>query len=386
MNHYQHEGTYVSPGQRELKMTLNRMNALRVLYSSLCFSVLIPVCIIAESLIGYYGAESSKVITTCIVCEVFQIVNTFVWYMLLSREEMDRYVSGYRLYYFVTLAFMAILFYFDCQKSNSIILLAISAIYMTFVPVFDKQERYVFYTEMTIFALISVVSADNGTRAICEALFICILTAVVASYEYDQISYTEGMHKKLRAKTISAEQDPLTGLTNRRGLARKANVLWPYCARSSTNVGVIAIDIDFFKKYNDKFGHPAGDRCLKQVADALKKTVKRESDICARTGGEEFLIFVQDMNENDMISLALRIRKNIEELKIVHAYAGVSKYVTVSMGIAIDVPDESNTYQELYEEADQSLYEAKTNGRNCIVMKNRIYGRMKNGLATVISI
>ena len=95
----------------------------------------------------------------------------------------------------------------------------------------------------------------------------------------------------------------------------------------------VEIDIDFFKKYNDRFGHPAGDKCLKEVAHAIKNTAKRSVDITARTGGEEFIIFVQNMTEAELVEFAMKVRKNVADLKIAHAYAGVSEYVTVSMGL-----------------------------------------------------
>ena len=81
----------------------------------------------------------------------------------------------------------------------------------------------------------------------------------------------------------------------------------------------------------------------------------------------------------------MKIRNAVAELSIPHAYAGVSQYVTVSMGIALTVPGENNSFEDLYEAADKALYDAKENGRNCIVCNNKIYGRMKKGLATVIS-
>jgi len=167
-------------------------------------------------------------------------------------------------------------------------------------------------------------------------------------------------------------------------LKKKAELIWSYCQRRKVPVGIIALDIDFFKKYNDKFGHLEGDKCLKVIANTLKESAKRSSDIVTRTGGEEFLVFVQDITPKEILTLALNIRKNIEEQTIIHAYCGISKYVTVSMGISTTIPKFNYEFNDLYDEADRALYQAKKNGRNCIVFDGNLYGRMKDGMSQVI--
>ena len=150
-------------------------------------------------------------------------------------------------------------------------------------------------------------------------------------------------------------------------------------------MGVLAIDIDFFKKYNDSYGHPMGDKCLRMVADVLKESAQRSTDIVTRTGGEEFLIFVQDADDKDMVSLALKIRKNLEKKAIPQSYCAVSKNVTISIGAVSFVPGYDKSFKDLYEEADKALYTAKENGRNCIVCNGNLYGRIRNGMAQVVS-
>ncbi len=107
-------------------------------------------------------------------------------------------------------------------------------------------------------------------------------------------------------------------------MEKQIEYLWPFCTRTNSPVGIIEIDIDFFKKYNDKFGHPEGDICLKKVAGVLQESARRSSDIAVRIGGEEFVVFVQNMSEKEIIKFALRIRDKIEELKIPHAWDEVA--------------------------------------------------------------
>ena len=96
------------------------------------------------------------------------------------------------------------------------------------------------------------------------------------------------------------------------------------------------------------------------------------------------MVFAQGLDKEDMIDLAMNIRKSIDELQIKHACVNISSNLTVSMGMAIAFPGTMISFDELYEEADKALYKAKSNGRNCIVYDDKMYGRMKNGLASLI--
>ena len=128
-----------------------------------------------------------------------------------------------------------------------------------------------------------------------------------------------------------------------------------------------------------------GDRCLKQVAAAIKAATDGIAEVTARIGGEEFLVILRGRSPEESIEAAMKIRRQIDSMKIQHACVNVSQYVTVSMGVAHIVPNNYNSFEELYKKVDDALYSAKANGRNCVVCDNRIYGRMKKGLATVIS-
>lgn len=273
----------------------------------------------------------------------------------------------------------------DMKNTGSWLFYFLTAAYAALVPVMAAGMRRIFLGIVAAGITVSVAVSNPSARNIVDVLIVGVAAFAVGELVQNYIAEHVRTEISLRDKTITADKDPLTGLMNRRGLAKSASVLWPYCARTATSVGIIEIDIDFFKRYNDRFGHPAGDKCLKQIAKTVKQCANRNSDITARTGGEEFLIFVQGMGEEEITEFAIKIRNAVNELKIAHAYAGVSKYVTVSMGIAVTVPDALNSFDALYEESDKALYAAKENGRNCIVFGNKIYGRMKKGVATMIS-
>ncbi|MCM1307135.1 MAG: GGDEF domain-containing protein [Butyrivibrio sp.] len=371
--------------KKELQETLDRKNTVRAFLSALIHLVAIPVLILIIRLTDMYGGLSSRIIIYLAVCEGVQLVFAVWGYYVISRNEMDRRVFYNNSCFFVTVLCIVAMAGIDRYNTGSFVFYLLGLLYAALVPIMQRGLRRLYGAVFAAGSVASVLIARASGRSIADAALIGLAAFIACDTVHNCASEYVRMGINLRAKTITSEKDPLTGLMNRRGLDKNAAVLWPYCSRTSTPVGIIEIDIDFFKKYNDRFGHPAGDRCLKLIAKSIKQSARRSSDITARTGGEEFLIFVQGMSEEEIIDFAMKIRGGINDLKIPHAYAGVSNYVTVSMGTACCVPNALNSFDELYEEADRALYTAKQNGRNCVVSGNRIYGRMKKGLATVIS-
>jgi diguanylate cyclase (GGDEF)-like protein len=158
--------------------------------------------------------------------------------------------------------------------------------------------------------------------------------------------------------------DSLTGIANRRRLDEYLADEFKRAARSNSPLSVIMLDIDYFKQFNDTYGHQNGDFCLKRVANAIKATLNRPADLVGRYGGEEFAIILPDTSFGGASTLAEEIRKHIESLAIPHEKSKVAPYVTLSLGISNvqSYADTSDT--TLLTQADHALYQAKTNGRN----------------------
>lgn len=158
--------------------------------------------------------------------------------------------------------------------------------------------------------------------------------------------------------------DGLTGIANRRRFDEMLKNEWNRGMRPGLPLALIIFDIDLFKKYNDSLGHQAGDTCLKQVAQALKETLKRPGDLAVRYGGEEFAAILPNTSLEGAANIAETIRTSVENLKILHHASEVSKYVTVSLGVAARIPNPYSSLEVLIEEADRALYQAKKDGRN----------------------
>jgi two-component system, chemotaxis family, response regulator WspR len=158
--------------------------------------------------------------------------------------------------------------------------------------------------------------------------------------------------------------DGLTGISNRRRFDEVLKAEWQRAIRHSTSLSLIMLDIDFFKLYNDRYGHQGGDECLKSVARILEGSARRDSDLVARYGGEEFAVILPETGTMGAMEVAETMRANIERQNIPHESSRVSDHVTVSMGVATWVPERDSEPDELISRADQALYKAKENGRN----------------------
>jgi diguanylate cyclase (GGDEF)-like protein len=165
----------------------------------------------------------------------------------------------------------------------------------------------------------------------------------------------------LRALTLT---DGLTGVANRRAFDERLAAEWRRCGRAQAPVALVLIDIDHFKKYNDHYGHQAGDAALVQAAGAMRRAAGRQQDLVARYGGEEFAILLPEVGVEGAQQVARKVLAEIAELGIEHAAAPQAGLLTVSMGIAICVPGAEETTAGLVHAADAQLYEAKAAGRN----------------------
>ena len=160
--------------------------------------------------------------------------------------------------------------------------------------------------------------------------------------------------------------DALTGIANRRALDDFLSREWRRCQRMEKPLSLVMLDIDYFKLFNDKYGHQAGDDCLKQVAAQIARAAPRASDLAARYGGEEFMLVLGETDLDGALWMAERVRQMIGDLKVVH-YATDSKFVAVSCGVVTVLPDDQHSIETLIESADAALYQAKRGGRDRVV-------------------
>jgi diguanylate cyclase (GGDEF)-like protein len=158
--------------------------------------------------------------------------------------------------------------------------------------------------------------------------------------------------------------DGLTKVANRRFFDERLHQEWQCLLRNHQPLSLLILDVDYFKYYNDCYGHPQGDACLVQLAQIFHQGVQRSSDLVARYGGEEFVILLPNTERLGAIAVAEQIQEALRKLALPHQASRIQSTVTVSIGIATAIPTLADTPQKLIQKADQALYQAKEQGRN----------------------
>ena len=186
-------------------------------------------------------------------------------------------------------------------------------------------------------------------------------TNVFGSERDDELGHLSNTIQDLFNK---ANVDPLTGLYNRRFMDSSMERIMGLLSRSEGLLSTLMLDIDFFKRYNDTYGHEAGDKCLQSVAHALSYTVSRVNDIVVRYGGEEFAIILPNTDKDGAQMFAEKILQNVHDLKIPHEKNEAAEYVTISIGITTGKVDYKQDLSMYLKKADEALYTSKETGRN----------------------
>ncbi|MEH2143962.1 diguanylate cyclase [Nostoc sp.] len=187
----------------------------------------------------------------------------------------------------------------------------------------------------------------------------------------------EAKNEELQRLVTIATIDFLTQVANRRRFEEYLDIEWRRMAREKQPLSLILVDVDFFKSYNDTYGHQAGDRCLKEIARVIFNIVQRPADLVARYGGEEFAVILSNTNTFGAAHIAQRICFGVRKLVIPHQKSQVSSYVTLSAGLATVIPISNSSFQEIIAAADKALYQAKAAGRNRFVYSTEQTGNLE---------
>ncbi|MDH5716558.1 MAG: diguanylate cyclase [Spirochaetia bacterium] len=181
---------------------------------------------------------------------------------------------------------------------------------------------------------------------------------------FHDITLRKEHEEKLKKLSIT---DSLTGLNNRRYFLDTFERIYNSCFRNKEYLSLAFLDVDFFKLYNDTYGHQKGDLCLKKIAEVIEKMIKRPDDVKARYGGEEFVVIMPYTDSKGSKRIMEEIRKEILNLKIPHEKSKVEKYVSISIGVVTIVPGPETLKKDLLNKADEAMYKAKKEGRNRVV-------------------
>ena len=196
-----------------------------------------------------------------------------------------------------------------------------------------------------------------------------VIGMVATFKDITERKYAENTLKEANERLeLLSTLDGLTGVDNRRSFDQTIQKEWTRLQRTKDFLSLIMCDVDFFKLFNDTYGHQSGDDCLKSVARAMKGIARRGGDCVARYGGEEFAVILPVTGKKSAIYIAEKIRQTVEKRAIAHSKSPVAPFVTLSLGVATVVPDDQGTPELLIECADKALYLAKSSGRNRVMV------------------
>ncbi len=326
-------------------------------------------------------------------------LSLLIWFGLVVTLSLVRYLMGRsfepqrqytqkelaswanRYVFFTTLlstiwGLTGIVFFPNDLAYVSLLVFVLFSVLLSAIPTLAASRiAYYFQIIVTLVPTTLLLFLSRGTGHDLFALSVIVLAGtlvLISAYIYSLLFELQKAQIALQAL---ADTDQLTGLANRRHFDRKFKVEWRRAMREQTPISLLLIDVDYFKKYNDTYGHQAGDRCLQQIAKALESISHRPADLAARYGGEEFAVLLPVTSKENAAMLAERLRKKIESLKIEHAKSEFG-IATISIGVSCCKPvwdftgktpdeDQKVTFPAmLLTAADNALYVSKEQGRN----------------------
>lgn len=232
--------------------------------------------------------------------------------------------------------------------------------------------RQAVFTAVTVLVVFTVAASLFGLRVgtVLEFSGFLALTGTMASVAHRSVEQSS-RRSFLEAGLVCelATRDGLTGLLNRRSFNEQIARAWHQGLRDRCTLGVLMFDVDYFKEYNDRYGHLAGDEALRRVARIIKRVARRPLDCAARYGGEEFVVVLYDLSPDHVMKIAEALRRAVERLHLEHGHSKVSQVLTVSIGVAAVTPAPGRSSQGAIQLADEALYRAKAIGRNRVSFK-----------------
>lgn len=305
----------------------------------------------------------------------------------LAIISVEKQKKQWETYYSIAVAIFIVIFWRYAKQPNQYVYISsffAAAIFLSvaIMVLYDVKKSALRYALSVIYTASSLILLVRGTNAFLDAdyklmsnefsqnlTFISTYFLMIISGSSFLLLLRERTDELLKIANQELGKlvhiDNLTSLANQRKFREHLAYTISESRRRSEPLALIMADIDFFKKYNDYYGHVSGDKCLAQVAQGLKQHCQRSTDLVARYGGEEFAIVLPNTDIAKACQIAEAIRKGIQDLSIPHADSDVNNYVTVSLGVFSAIPssDEHN-YNWFIMEADRRLYDAKHAGRN----------------------
>ncbi len=318
------------------------------------FFLLVPTLLIFIGLIYASRSSNRNIQLESIIFKLYLVYCVFwtLFFSLLSQSYSDQ-ITVFQF----GIGFVAIIFFLDPLFS----LILYGSATLTFVISIG-------YFQSSLSVVTSDILNSSYMFLIAWIASIILYKNFVSDYQLkrkvsDQVIELEDLNKKLEELS---NRDSLTGIHNRRFFDKQVTDEWTLALQQNSILAIAILDIDGFKNFNDKYGHLEGDDVLKRVVGCIQENSKRPGDVCARFGGEEFVLLLPKTDISGALLVCEKIRSDVEKLKIPHLNSPTG-YLTVSIGICALTPDSDENFLNFIKKADEALYEAKTLGKNRVV-------------------
>lgn len=320
-----------------------------------------------------YG-EKVSVVATAILAVFTLLVVIAINRIIQISDNDDRpknfLLKGiYRIFWPIWFTFMVLLACIQMQNDFIGFYVIVTCIMINLIPLYHLNE-FVITVAIEIIVLFTIIPYDLN-----EGLMVAKI-GLTSFFAMQFIGFAaQNMQTRMWVSReylyMEAFIDPLTELLNRRGgnalLAEEIQKL-----HTDTEVGVIMLDVDYFKTYNDTFGHDAGDECLRTVGGVIREVMHLQTNLVIRHGGEEFVVILMDTNEKELRKYAEKLRLAVYEKKLEAPVNKIADYMTISVGAAMKkLERENQRYENILKEADEALYKAKKAGRNRVVVARK---------------
>ncbi|MGN0571141.1 MAG: GGDEF domain-containing protein [Candidatus Fimenecus sp.] len=285
-----------------------------------------------------------------------------------ASQKTERISAG--LFWVLCTVVLMICSYIEACDTGTFVQYLIYVLLLSLLPVFRPAFSIPYFLTSFV-AQVCIMLWVNAPFPSIVFIFGVTVFCILASY----IKYSDYMANHIAVEQLAqlAEYDTLTNLLNRRGMQKRAEILLDYTARVNAPLTIAILDIDFFKNYNDTYGHEQGDRCLQLVANCLSENYRRKTDVVCRYGGEEFLIIFVGEDARRSAENLLHLQKSIAKMGLKSGNPDFEKFVTVSIG-AVTVQTQFDEVLHMHiKAADENLYRAKNEGRNRLCLNEKMY-------------
>lgn len=345
---------------------------------TLNFSILLMVLELVN-LTGYLAADMEKRLISPITVGITLFLLLLVFNLFycehifrLKQCGQRRRMIKYHTYVFTALFSLFCLYinYFCLKNRMTVENILLFYLFIAAGPFYTFAETLTAVLATTALSIPSLLIQGAPMTLYCNLFLYSFISLFLARVRCRTVRNNLNLLWEVRDEQIHlqnrADNDPLTHILNRSGFSGRLDELIPMAVRHQIPVAVIMVDIDYFKQYNDTYGHMAGDECLKKVAEALASHIHQEKDLICRFGGEEFQILLYGIRPEDATLVSDRLRQAVADLKIPSANQSASPYVTISVGVCCCVPLSMESFPAMVQAADDELYLAKNQGKNIV--------------------